>query len=110
MAILGAKELEELVQEAATWYAETRQWLIERLEEGGYPYGQVKSTQDEQLLRYLAMTPDSWRQLFDQLKERYRGLPDAFARASSDIRRYRQAMEELRMRGQTGNLTETIYG
>ena len=44
------------------------------------------------------MTPADWAALFAQFKERYRGLPDAYGRAVSDIDSYRNAMEKLQQK------------
>ena len=95
MVELGAKATEALRDEAAKWYSETRLWLIEQLEEDGYPYGAVLKPEDQQLLEFLNMTPQDWQELFAQFKERYRGLPDAHVRAVKDIDTYRNDMLKI---------------
>ena len=98
MSYLGAKGIEDIVKEAADWYAETRLWLLEHLEADGYPYGSTIKPESQQLLEFLNMTPADWAALFNQFKERYRGLPDAYGRAVSDIDSYRNAMEKLQQK------------
>lgn len=95
MVELGAEALESLMKEAAAWYAKTRLWLIEQLEADGYPYGATPKPEEQQLLEFLNMTPLDWQQLFDQFKERYRGLPDAYPRAVKDIDSFRNDMRKI---------------
>lgn len=94
---LSAKKLNDLVDELAIWYAETRLWLIEKLEEDGYPYGHEPTTRDEQFVKYLQMTPQDFNAMYQQLLERYRGLPDQRVRAVRDMQRYRDEMEDYRL-------------
>ncbi len=98
MSGLGAKEMEGVVKEVGIWYAETRLWLIEHLEEDGYPYGMTPKPEVEQLMQFLNMTPQGYADLFAQFKERYRGLPDAYDRAVKDMDSYRQDMTKIRLK------------
>lgn len=77
------------------WYIETREWLIEALTEGGYPYGSVRLTPAEQLTRYRGMTAQGRSDLFETFLERYRGHPDALRRAQETIERYDLKMAAL---------------
>lgn len=106
---LGAKGLEALVKEATEWYAETRLWLIEQLESDGYPYGTTPKPEHQQLLEFLNMKPADWAAMFQQFKERYRGLPDAYPRAVADIDAFRQDMEKLHLKINT-QPEGVIYG
>ena len=98
MAGVGAKEMEGYVREVSQWYAETRLWLIERLEEDGYPYGMTPKPETQQLIEFLNMTPQDYADLFAQFKERYRGLPDAYNRAVADMESYRQDMAKIHLK------------
>lgn len=84
MVLLGGPKLTKMVDELATWYSTTRQILIAALEEGG-PYGQVKLSPQEQLDKFLNMTPEDWAAMADRLRERFRGLPDAEARVKQAL-------------------------
>jgi hypothetical protein len=95
--IVGAAELEGIVEECRVWYAETRLWLIERIEEGGYPYGHVPKNQEQQLNEYLTMTGQSWSAMYQRMLDRFRGFPDASRRAAQAMTRYRDRMEVLRL-------------
>lgn len=96
MAILKAQDLEQIRQNVAEWYAETRQYLLARLEEGGFPYGSAAKPEEVQLMEFLNMTPQSWAAMYQSFLERYRGLPDAQQRAATDMETYRWKMEQLR--------------
>ncbi len=106
---VGAKELESIRDEVIKWYAETRLWLIERLEEDGYPYGAILKSEEQQLLEFMSMQQEDWQMLFSQFQERYRGLPDAYARAVKDIESYREEMLALHEKMNTQR-EGVIYG
>lgn len=100
MPIVDGPTLDRLVKQVQEWYTETRARLIEDLERDGYPYGTVRLTQEEQLYKYLAMTPADWSSMTQRLLNKYRGQPDAMQRTSQDIKRYQERMEGLKQKAE----------
>ena len=98
MPIVDGPTLDKLVKEGKEWYNLMRQRLITDLERDGYPYGTVKLTEEEQLYKYLAMSPMDWSDMTARLLQKYRGRVDALKLAGQDMQRYRQHMEVVKAR------------
>ena len=96
MAIISGPKLDQLVKDSREWYNRMRERLIADMERDGYAYGNVKLTEEEQLFKYLGMTPRDHADMLERLLQKYRGQPDALRRAGQDLQRYRQRMEGLR--------------
>ncbi len=92
MPLIAGPELGKLKEELVEWYLATRAWLIEALEEGGYPYGSHQLTPAEQLERFLRMTPEEWNYMEGKLMERYRGRPDQRELVQADLTDYTTRM------------------
>lgn len=95
MPLITGKQLDEVVEEMTEWYTTTRQWLMERLEEGGYAYGNIKLTQAQQIQRVAGWTAEDWQALYRKRLDRYRGLPDANERAKKDVQNFLIRMARL---------------
>jgi hypothetical protein len=95
MSDLSATRLERIQKDVVAWYFEKRQMLIKHLEADGYPYGSVKLTPMEQLIRYKNLTAEDWQAIVERLYDRFRGLPDASTRVSKELESYRGKMERL---------------
>lgn len=95
MAVITGPELDSVVAEARKWYVETRLWLIEKLNEGGYPYGTVPLTPIEQYTRYLEMQKEDWLRMEGGLMNLYKGLPDQRQRVEQALNSYIQRMNSL---------------
>jgi hypothetical protein len=95
MSTLSGDQLDEVVGNVVKWYYAMREFLIESLEAGKYPYGKVKLTLEEQYIQYRRMTANDWATLIERLYERFRGLPDASSRVAEELTRYRTRMEKL---------------
>ena len=94
MALVSGPVLDEIVQEVTAWYIETREWLIQNLEEG-YPYGSVPLSPSEQIDRFLSMTPEDWEALTAKLTDRHRGKPDAEAQVRKDLEEFVAKMNRM---------------
>ncbi len=94
MPIITGPTLDELAKELTAWYIETRELLIQALEEG-YPYGSAPLTPREQVERFMDMTPEDWQDLTAKLIDRHRGKPDAEALARKDLEEYTQRMNNM---------------
>ena len=94
MPALSGVKLEELVDLASEWYAQTRLKLIEEMSHGK-PYGTILLSPAEQLERFMEMQPEDWEAMLIQLQETYRGLPDGDARAEKDLQNYLAKMTKL---------------
>ena len=95
MATLTGEELDKIVAGATEWYFAMREFLIESLQSGDYPYGHVKLTQEEQYNQYKRMSGADWTTMVERLRERFRGMSDASQRVSTELTRYRERMEKL---------------
>jgi hypothetical protein len=95
MSDLSATRLEKIKKDVVDWYFEKRQMLIKHLEADGYPYGSVKLTPVEQLIRYKNLTAEDWQVIIERLYDRFRGLPDASTRVSRELESYRGQMDRL---------------
>lgn len=104
MPVVSGPQLDEVVEEVKEWYSTMRQWLIERLEEGGHAYGNIKLTQEEQVQKVLSWGPEDWQKLYRQRLERYRGLEDADDRAKADVQRFMVRMSHLIQGGSNGGI------
>ena len=94
MPLITGPTLDELAKELTTWYIETREFLIQALEEG-YPYGSVPLTPREQVERFMAMSPEDWQDMTAQLIDRHRGKPDAEALARKDLEEFTNKMNRM---------------
>ncbi len=93
MIITGPK-LDQVAEELRQWYLTTRAKLIEVLEEG-YPYGSVPLTPQQQVEKFLAMTPEDLQVLMAKLVERHRGEPNAQELARKDVEDYISKMNRM---------------
>jgi len=84
MPIITGPSLDELAKELSQWYIETREMLIQALEED-YPYGSVPLTPGEQVDRFMSMTPEDWEALTNKLTDRHRGKPKAQELVREDL-------------------------
>lgn len=94
MPLITGPTLDELAKELTTWYINTRELLIQALEEG-YPYGSAPLTPREQIDRFISMTPEDWQTLTAKLIDRHRGKPDAEALARKDLEEYTNKMNNM---------------
>ncbi len=94
MPIITGPTLDELAKELTRWYIETRELLIQALEEG-YPYGSAPLTPREQVERFMSMTPEDWKDLTAKLIDRHRGKPDAEALARKDLEEFTNKMNRM---------------
>ncbi|KKM04643.1 hypothetical protein LCGC14_1577110, partial [marine sediment metagenome] len=94
MPLITGPTLDELAKELANWYINTRELLIQALEEG-YPYGSAPLTPREQIDRFMSMTPEDWEGLVSKLVDRHRGKPDAEVLARKDLEDYVAKMNRM---------------
>ncbi len=94
MPIITGPTLDELATELTAWYIETRELLIQALEEG-YPYGSAPLSPREQVERFMDMTPEDWQDLTAKLIDRHRGKPDAEALARKDLEEFTDKMNKM---------------
>lgn len=87
MPLITGPTLDELAKELTEWYINTRELLIQALEEG-YPYGSVPLTPREQIDKFMSMTSEDWSGLVTKLVDRHRGKPNAEALAREDLEDY----------------------
>ena len=98
MPLITGPTLDELAKELTTWYINTRELLIQALEEG-YPYGSAPLTPREQMDRFVSMTPEDWQTLTAKLIDRHRGKPNAEALAREDLEDYVNKMNRMAFSG-----------
>ncbi len=104
MALVSGPVLDEVVQEVTAWYIETREWLIQGLEEG-YPYGSTPLSPNQQVERFLSMTAEDWEVLTAKLADRHRGKPNAEALAQKDLKDFIAKMNRQAFtRGRTSDV------
>ena len=84
MPILSGPRLDKLRTEVEEWYFDMRQRLIKELE-AEYTYGSVPLSPDEQLEKFLTMTPEDWQEVAQRLANKYRGMPDQEELVKKDI-------------------------
>ncbi len=94
MPIITGPTLDELAKELTAWYINTRELLIQALEEG-YPYGSSPLSPREQVERFMDMTPEDWQALTAKLIDRHRGKPDAEALARKDLEEFTTKMNNM---------------
>ena len=94
MAIITGPALDEIVQELTVWYIDTRERLIQALEEG-YPYGSTPLTPSEQVDRFMSMTPEDWEALTNKLADRHRGKPKAEELVRKDLEEFVAKMNHV---------------
>ncbi|KKM20208.1 hypothetical protein LCGC14_1647750 [marine sediment metagenome] len=94
MAIITGPALDELAKELTAWYIDTREQLIQALEEG-YPYGSVPLTPSEQIDRFMSMTPEDWEGLTNKLADRHRGKPKAEELVRKDLEDFVAKMNRM---------------
>ncbi len=96
MPVISGPELDKMADELAVWYTDTLLWLMEAMEEGGYPYGSVRLTPAEQLMRHMSMTPEDWQGMVASLERRYQGFPNQAKLVEQALTRYVKRMELFR--------------
>jgi len=94
MPLIDGPELDKIKKELVEWYLNTRAWLIEALELGGYPYGSRQLSPSEQIERFLQMTPEEWDYMESRLMERYRGRPNQRELVEADLKDYSRRMTQ----------------
>lgn len=76
--------LQKKVDKLKLWYAERRQFLMNRLSME-YPYGTVKLSPADQLVRFQEVQPQDFEALIAKLNDKYRGLPNATTLVNTDL-------------------------
>ncbi|KKK87096.1 hypothetical protein LCGC14_2756660 [marine sediment metagenome] len=94
MPLVSGPSLDEMAKELSSWYLETRERLIQVLEEG-YPYGSIPLTPKEQVDRFMSMTPEDWEALTAKLTERHRGQPKAEELVRKDLETFVAKMNRM---------------
>jgi len=94
MTLITGPKLDQVVEVVRQWYLTTRAKLIAALEEG-YPYGSVPITPQQQVERFLSMTPEDLQVLMAKLVERHRGEPNAQKLARQDLEDYLSKMNRM---------------
>lgn len=79
--------LNQMKTDLTEWYFKTRNEMIEFLSQGT-PYGARRITPDEQLDRFMQMTPQDYEALLVRLQNRYRGLPNSETLVSDALSKY----------------------
>lgn len=98
MPIITGPALDEIVKELQKWYLDTREMLIQALEEG-YPYGNVPMSPSQQVDKFMSMTEKDWEVLISRLSERHRGEPNVQELVRADLQDYIQRMTRLSLGG-----------
>ena len=98
MPAIDGERLDKIAVNLHTWFVLKKKWLIDQLEAGGYPFGNVPLSEREQLTRFINMTPTDWQDLYRGLQLRHRGQPNAQELVMTDINSFRTEMESLRVR------------
>ncbi len=94
MAFVSGPILDKIAKDLTTLYLQTKEELIKRLEEG-YPYGSVPLTPQEQVERFMTMTPEDWQELSVKLAERHRGKPNAQELVRKDLEDFVAKMNRI---------------
>lgn len=94
MPIITGPRLDEMARQLREWYITTRDSLMKALEEG-YPYGSVPLTPQEQVDRFMSMTPEDWQIMSAKLALRHRGKPNVQELVRKDIQDYITRMSRL---------------
>jgi len=94
MPIVTGPALDGIAKELTAWYIDTREQLIQALEEG-YPYGSVPLTPSEQVERFMSMTPEDWEALTNKLADRHRGKPKAEELVREDLEAFVAKMNRM---------------
>ena len=94
---ISGPDLDSIVEEAKQWYLETKQFLIDAMLSGGYPYGAVKLTPEEQYANYLKVVndPAQLQALEASLYNLYKGRADAPFAVEEAMSRYHRLMQNL---------------
>lgn len=79
--------LNQMRRDLTEWYFTTRHDMIEFLSQGT-PYGARKISPDEQIDRFMQMTPQDYEALLVRLQNRYRGLPNSEVLVSEALSKY----------------------
>lgn len=98
MPIITGPSLDEVVSELSQWYINTREALIQAMEEG-YPYGSVPLTPSEQVERFMTMTQQDWDDLTASLADRHRGKPKAEELVRKDLEDFVTKMNRMTFGG-----------
>lgn len=101
MPLLSGPILDKLKEELTEWYATRRQQLIAAMEED-HPYGTIKISVDEQYQNFMDSTPDDLASMVAQLRNKYRGLPNASQLVSRDMATYFRSMMRQRQKLEEG--------
>ena len=91
---------DSLVKELVGWWLDTKEFLIDALTEGGYPFGSGKLTQEQQLENFLRMDQTAMEAMSAKLSLRHQGHPDADKRVQKDLEDFFH-----HMRGLSGRLS-----
>ena len=92
---LSGPYLDSLVKELVQWWLDTKEFLIEALTEGGYPFGSEPLTSEQQLENFLRMDQTALEAMSARLALRHQGHPDADARVQKDLADFFTYMEGL---------------
>lgn len=92
---LSGPYFDSLVEELVQWFLDTKEFLIEALTEGGYPFGSVKLTPEQQLENFLRMDQTALEAMSARLSLRHQGHPDADARVQKDLADFFTHMQGL---------------
>ena len=94
MPLISGPSLDGLAKELTAWYLDTREQLIQALEEG-YPYGSVPLTPSQQVDRFMSMTPEDWEDLTAKLTDRHRSKPNAEELVRKDLEEFVAKMNRM---------------
>lgn len=103
MATPTGPRLNALRKRVEDWYVNERQKLIKVLETG-VPYNARQLTTQEQVQKFVQMTPDQYEAMILQLTEKYRGLPNATTLVNRDLAQFVARMTTLMLN--KGELSE----
>jgi hypothetical protein len=92
--LLTGPKLEEMKKRLIEWWLTNRRMLIDRLEEG-FPYGSIQLSTEEQIQKFVSMTPQDWNDLIGRLMTRYRGEPNQGQLVRADLEKYQKRMTSL---------------
>lgn len=84
---LSGPSLQEKADKLRDWYISYRQTLIGQLEQE-YPYGSVRLTPADQLVRFTEVQPEDFEALIARLNDKYRGLPNATTLVNQDLAKW----------------------
>ena len=94
MPIITGPTLDSIAKDLVAWYIDTREQLIQALEEG-YPYGSTPLTPSEQVDKFMSMAPEDWEELTAKLADRHRGKPNAEALVRKDLEEFVAKMNRM---------------